>query len=801
MLPMTPSIFQPSLFRLIPFVALLLLSLMLFGCGSAEERKAAYLSEAEDYIEAGNFPKARVSLRNASKIDPKDAKIYFLLAQVAEKEKNWQEAFGHYFQTSELDPTHHLAMVRLGRFYLAGNQQSELSDVVQKLLALNAQDTAGLALQATLTHTKGDASQALTQAQAVLSLKPTEPDTFILLAAVFSAEKQFAQSISLLKEGISQHPQNIDLMSNLALTYVRTEAITDAEPVYRQLINLEPTVFGHREKLAQVYVFFNMPDKASSLLQEAVDLEPESEERWVALIQHVDKTEREATLLKAREALPHSTKVLFALAEDYQRNQQDQKAREVYEEIVSDEENTAPGLQAQVMLAEMAWAQQDLVSTQAKLEAVLKESPRQPQALILKGTIALAQREGEEAVQAFRAVLKDDPNSSRIQSLLGQGYLIAGDRELAQESFEQALSLNAHELEAQMAMARIAMAEQNIPKALEHLNVILKDRPNHLESLKTLFSLHLRQRNWEATEHTLTRLKQAKISLFAFEIANGQLALARKQLDQASQAFLRAHKEKPKNMVPLTALVATYTTQKKNAQARQFFRQLAESDPAHPFANGFLAALQMQKKHYSEAHAAFAKQTEINPAWIPPWQDWANLHLRQGDQDEAFSTLLSGLSHNPDNLSLRMFLALMYEKHQRHDLAIKEYEIVLEKNPKIIGAANNLAFLLANHKGDPASLERAMDLTKSFEAKTENPLLLDTLGWVYYKMGHDQLALSIMRKAIAKAPDHPQLNYHMGLVSLKVGDPIEAKNYLQKAVKGNVAFDGLQEAKDVLATL
>src|SRR4249920_2973532 len=66
------------------------LLLAVIGCGGPEERKAKYLARAQDYIQDGNLPKARVALRNVLKIDPKDPEAYFFFAEVEEKEKNWR---------------------------------------------------------------------------------------------------------------------------------------------------------------------------------------------------------------------------------------------------------------------------------------------------------------------------------------------------------------------------------------------------------------------------------------------------------------------------------------------------------------------------------------------------------------------------------------------------------------------------------------------------------------------------------------------------------------------------------------
>jgi len=72
-------------------VMAIVLAIGVSGCGP-EERKAQYRLRAQEYFEQGNYPKARVALRNVLKIDPKDTEAYFLYAQVEEKEKNWRNA-------------------------------------------------------------------------------------------------------------------------------------------------------------------------------------------------------------------------------------------------------------------------------------------------------------------------------------------------------------------------------------------------------------------------------------------------------------------------------------------------------------------------------------------------------------------------------------------------------------------------------------------------------------------------------------------------------------------------------------
>ena len=105
-----------------PAVTVLMVVLLFgfVGCGSPEETKAKYLVRAQEYYEQGNYPKARVALRNVFKIDSNDTDAYYLYAQVEEKEKNWRNAIGGYQRVVELDPDHERALIKLGKYYLEG---------------------------------------------------------------------------------------------------------------------------------------------------------------------------------------------------------------------------------------------------------------------------------------------------------------------------------------------------------------------------------------------------------------------------------------------------------------------------------------------------------------------------------------------------------------------------------------------------------------------------------------------------------------------------------------------------------
>ena len=122
-------------------------------------------------------------------------------------------------------------------------------------------------------------------------------------------------------------------------------------------------------------------------------------------------------------------------------------------------------------------------------------------------------------------------------------------------------------------------------------------------------------------------------------------------------------------------------------------------------------------------------------------------------------------------------------------------------NPRNVLAANNLAVLLVDYKGDPQNLQRAFSLSRDFEKDVPHPLFLDTLGWVRFKMGQQEDALRLMKHAVAKSPEVPTLNYHLGMAYFQTGKTSEARTHLAKALKSTESFQGRQEAEQILSQM
>ena len=783
--------------------ALLLLAVV--GCGSPEEKKAKYLAQAQDYIHDGNLPKARVSLRNLLKIDPKDPEAYFVFAEVEEKEKNWGTAFANYQRTVELKPDHEKALLKLAKFYLEGRAVDKVLEMTERVLAKAPGQVEAEALNIAVQAVKGDMSGATLAAEALGAKHPTNPDAATILATMYLAQGRGDQVEPVMQRAVDANPNNFTLLESFASALLRLNKSDQAEEILKKIVAAEPKVLDHRLRLAGFYDERREYDKAESILREVIKLDPDNEQRYLGLasfqVSRRGASQGEAALLEAKRALPRSTSIQFALGELYELSKQPDKARAQYVQVRDDQRTKPAALEATVKLAALDWSAGKQDAAEKQIAEVLKENPRSFEAIFLQGKIALQRGNGKDAIQAFRTVLKDRPELAEAHTLLGRAYLMTSDVALARESFERAVLLNPKLTEVHMTLAALDGSSGKFKEAKARLESLLKLDPNNLQTLSMLLNLQATEKDWAATDQTLAQARSAGADSSVADLTEGRLAEARQEWDRARQAYDRAITAHPDAPEPLIALVQLDIKQKKTAQAKERLEQVLARNPAHPYAIGLLGEISLIGGDQAGAESGFREASRVNPNWPTPWLHLATLKLSQKKVDEAREILETAVKTIPKSEELRLLLATTLNEAGQVDRAIQEYEALLRQNPKALVAANNLASLLADQKGDPQSLDRALALSKEFESSAPNPYFLDTLGWVHLKLGHQDEALRMIKQAAAKAPDHPVLNYHLGIAHFKAGHTAEAKTHLQKAVASQKTFQGLDDAKSVLAQI
>ena len=260
---------------------------------------------------------------------------------------------------------------------------------------------------------------------------------------------------------------------------------------------------------------------------------------------------------------------------------------------------------------------------------MLKENPRSSEALLLQGKIAMQRGNGKDAIQAFRTVLKDQPELAEVHALLGRAYLMTSDTALARESLEKAVLLNPRMVEAHMTLASLDTSSGKFKEARARLDALLKLDPNNLQTLSVLLNLQATERDWAATDQTLSRARSAGADSSVADLTEARLFQARQEWDRARSAYERVLASHPDVPEPLLALVQLDIKQGKTAQAKERLEQVLARNPTHPYATGLLGEMSLLGGDQAGAESRFTEATRIKPDWPMPWLHLATLKLSQ----------------------------------------------------------------------------------------------------------------------------------------------------------------------------
>lgn len=792
-----------QLHSLLTKVVLIALAITLAGCGGAEARKAKYLERAKSYLEQENYDKAAIELKNVLQIDPKHAEAYLLLGDLEEKRNNHRQAFGAYTKAVELAPDNTHAQAMLGRYYLLSGNTTKAAELAEGILAKAPNDVEGRVLRAALRVREGEEDKALSEAEAVLTDHPGNADAAELVSAIYQKRRKPEKAISTLTDSIAKNPKDVSMRQQLARLYAEQNTVDMAEQVLREIIQLEPGKMTHRATLA---VFLARTEKladAEKVLREAVQADPDDPQRTIVLAEFlanrrsVDQAKQE--LEKAIEANP-ATPLQFALAALYEVKGLSEKAVELYRAVISDQGTKPDGLQARNALANLLFKQEKYDAAGELAAEVLKENPRDNQALLLQSKVALEKGDALSAISSLRSVLKDQPESSAVLTLLGEAHQKNREPELAREHFHKAVAANPRNVAGRVRYAQYLASTGDRGEAAKEIDRALAIDDDDASALSTKAQIQASNKNLTGAESTLKTLKRAHPKNPIGYYLSGQLLVGQKKYDQAIQEFEQAIALAPTKPEALTALVSAHFASGHPERAEKRIENALKETPEAALLHNLLGEIYLRQKKYSEAERSLARARELQPGWNAPHNGLATLYTLQGNHSEAVAALETGLKSIPDDPMLLMALAHANERKGNFTASIDAYERVLKRNPNQLVAANNLAALLADHKSDADGLKRARELLPLLEESAE-PALRDTAAWVYYRAGQADKAITLLKPVVEKLPQAAIFQYHLGMAYHKQGDAQAAKLHLSKAVAGNPNFPGVDEARATLSAI
>lgn len=371
------------------------------------------------------------------------------------------------------------------------------------------------------------------------------------------------------------------------------------------------------------------------------------------------------------------------------------------------------------------------------------------------GLVALGNKQPAEAEVAARAALVLSPGARNHLILLGATLIKQDKQEGAESIFDALAKRDAEPADLRLMYAKLLLESNQKDLARIQLRKGLSAQPGNTDIAYALGILALNDRQYdEAALHLEPLLDDERGSDAAFQM--GRVEEGRKNFPKALSYYERAIG----GMQGLDAAIRrgyVLAQMKKLDQARALMASLREQLPQY-------------EGRFWLAEGDFLSLTDAN--------------------DEALAVYDQALQKLPDDSNLLYGRSLIHERKKRIDLAEKDLRAILSKDPKEARALNALGYMLVVHT---KRYQEAKELiTQALELEPEDAAILDSLGWVKFKLGEEEEARKLLTRAHEKYPD-PEIAAHLGEVLWTLGQKTEAREVWDQALRDDPGHAGLNE--------
>ncbi len=455
----------------------------------------------------------------------------------------------------------------------------------------------------------------------------------------------------------------------------------------------------------------------------------------------------------------------------------------------------------------------DAASELARMWVAL--DPLNPDPHQVLAVMSLRRGEKESALEHLQSILDYSHGEFHkklwmIANLLGREQ----DKELVLDVMEALVAKQQDDPQAIYAYAHVAARLGDLQRARALLEQTLGLAPENDNAAMSYISVlqRLGQGN-DAINWLAGILPARKGNDFNLRLAYARLLTDAKRFAAARRQFELLSVQAPNNAEVIYALGLLYLQANRLSESEAHFKRLAEQAERSDDAAYYLGRIEQERKHYDKA-SAWYRGVQAGENYFDAQVRLAMLLAKQGRIAEARKHLHSirtrgekqsviliqaeaellieeqrlaeaiqvydaaiGDQYHADLLYARAMLA---EKMDRLDVMEEDLRRILVQEPNNAQALNALGYTLADrtdrHQEAFGLIKRALELSPG------DFYILDSMGWVLYRMGRLDDAIIYLRKAMQLRAD-PEIAAHLGEVLWVIGDKEGARQVWDTALQ------------------
>ena len=550
------------------------------------------------------------------------------------------------------------------------------------------------------------------------------------LAELYVKTGRIADAVREAQDIIKRDPKNLEAHKLLGRIYLRSlgdmpggsgsdNILKLAIDQYEQIVKLDPDSVDDHLLLGRLYRLNNDMQKAEAELKTAIKLDPNSEEAVTTLAMLYTDQGDTAHALKVLSSIPdsaRSAKLYSALGAAYEQRKDYKDAIDAYKHaIVLDRDN----LDAIRGLAEN-------LLNDGQLDASLEQ---------------------------YKVIADSNPEDAQTYVRIAEIYRREGKYDQALENLKRADTLVPDTMDVPYSMAAVYQAQGRYDEAIKLLQDLIKktdkseagtsqaDRNNRAIFIERLGMVYREQENYTAAVDTFRKM----LTLGDENARSGYQEIIdtyreAKQWPQATAVAKEAVQKMPDDRDLRMVLDAQLADTGQVDQSVTDIRSMLKGGPEDRDVYVRLGIIYTRAKRWSDAEEALNKAEQLSTK----------------NEDKAYVYFLRGD---------------LYQHQKMFDQAEEQFRKVLAtttpSDPQAAATLNYLGYMNADRG---VKLEESLNYIKqALTSEPNNAAYLDSLGWVYFKLGKYDLAEDNLNKAAAHMGSDPTVQEHLGDLYQKTG--------------------------------
>lgn len=727
-------------------------------------RRKEYFESGMHYFQKANYPAAAIQFQNAIQSDPRYADAHYQLALTYLKQGMWSGAYQELLRTVDLEPNNAKAQTDLSKLLLAGRRFQEAHDRADTVLAVDPGNADAQMVLANADAALGNIGAGIQESQKAVEMAPDRPETFLSLALLQAKNNQPSDAEKNFLKTIAVNPKFLPGLLAIGEFYLQQRRLADAEKEFGAAISAAPDNPTPRAAMASLFLAEGRKADAEKSLSEAKNALPNNPDAYRMLGDYY-------------LSLGDLDKALTEFASLHQAHPKDLRVKKTYIQLLI--------LQNQVPQAK-------------KLnDEISKASPKDTDALLLAGQILGREGHPADAIPLFQQALKNAPDNAAAHYQLGLAYSMTGSLEQAQSQWRAAVQLQPSFLDAQRALANMALRRGDWDLLAQSADQLIRSEPGAAEGFIFRGTERLARNDLSGAETYLRKALEVAPENSIPYVRLGELRATQNRGDEAQKLFAQALDRDPNSIEALRGLTALFLQHKQPAKAISAVQAQIAKAPNNSSFYFLLGELLFNNKQLDKAEPALQKALELDQNNVDAILLLARLQTEKGSVDQAIASYQRAIQNDPRELRLYIAQGSLEENRGNWQQAEKLYQTALQVQPDYPVAANNLAYLLLEHEGNQ---DVALSLAQTARRGLPDvPNTADTLAWAYYYKGAYGSAIDLLREAVKSAPNNPTYRYHLGMVYQKSKDTSRAREQLEQALKLNPPQPLATEIRKALA--